>query len=277
MSDPFGALTTQRKGDIGFFDGVQWQTSTSAATDSFMAQPAHKIQLLDGNLGTPISTTGATFKVSRTEMFAVAPPFDPQYNGAIFASTYSQTGNKAQPTAIGGVGYGYAEGSALITSGFFSSQQVSGANVGGNYGGALGVYAAALSTLDHGAIQGIEVSVYNGTTLDGDPAVGAQAGIDLVVGGAKRFANGYQVRAGAGGGDTMFKALADTGDWLTGISLKDATLTGTTPNYIEMLANWSLSTNSGNVLYVVQSLFLLHCEYRYFRHRCYQPSTRCPT
>ncbi len=185
MTDPFGALATQRKGDLGIFNGAQWYTSSQRGVDTVGAINPIGPYIADGTATTPVTTQGASMKITRTEKFDPAPPnpVSSQYNAALLLQTNSLAGNKAQPVVLGINSVGYSE-DGLFNLGYdMQIRQNSGALVAGGYGGAMAGYANVHSYFNHGGIFGYGTDCYNSQGIDGTSASGAQAAFDISLGG----------------------------------------------------------------------------------------------
>jgi hypothetical protein len=167
------------------FNNLKVLTLTVKGTDPLSAIDGLILNINHYDGVTPISAEGATVKISRYELFTVASanPVSSQYNAALLVETASGTGNKNQPVALGINSIGYSEG-GLFNLGFdIQVQQNSGANVGGNYGGAMAGYANVHGYFDHGGIFGYGTDCYNGQGIDGTSASGGQAAFDISLGG----------------------------------------------------------------------------------------------
>ncbi len=247
MTDPYGALATQRKGDMGYFNGSQWTPSSNGHSDPFGSVPATGVQFFFGTLAAPISTPGASFKVVRVEKFdTTVGTFQPDGNAAIYGATYSQPGNKGQPNAIGGITYGYAEGGAYLIGGFFNSQHTVGANVGGQYGGSLGVYIGSESFVDHAAMQGLAMDVRNQSTLDGNDD-GHMTGIDMSLGGAGGHSSTVTVTSATPAVVTW------TASGLTTLDIVRFTASGSLPTGISANTDYWVTTVTANTFKISTS------------------------
>lgn len=72
MGDPFGALATQRRGDIPVFDGVQWQVSSngqlaSSTVPGWFFVNAAQGNIFDGSAAVPVTAERPSFQVVRWE------------------------------------------------------------------------------------------------------------------------------------------------------------------------------------------------------------------
>ncbi len=155
MSDPFGALATQRKGDVGIFDGAQYRPSSSPyafdltalmgkatlrSSDSATAivtggipgvnnNEARRLTILDGSVTHPVTDNYPTAYVSREQAWDGRPVYN---NATAFQAVAEARG------AVNGYGqiqaiYGWAannlsdcdaaavQGTAFIMTGALSS------------------------------------------------------------------------------------------------------------------------------------------------------------
>ncbi len=169
MSDPFGALATQRIGDVGVHIGQgSWagssQQSNVTATfgtgtpDSALVPVNASItQINDGTATKPQTKYQPSFRVSRIENISTTTHANyPMYAAAIAGHVESLTGNKNQPVAVCGFTYGYAENNAFVLGGYFQGDHKAGTG-----GGGMGVTAQGSTTVVGSAAQSFAGVVQN--------------------------------------------------------------------------------------------------------------------
>ncbi len=174
MSDPFGALAMQARGDTGIHDGAQYRESSRLdgsfpakygnGTDTFFAASARMLEVTDGSATKGVSTQHPTVKIMRYEHFTGTPinAVDPQYNAAFVAGVDSLSGNLLQPTGVYGSSFGYAV-NGNYTVGVYGN----GVLTGGATGGAMGVYGRAVNFVATGSAVsfGGECAVFIGANV----------------------------------------------------------------------------------------------------------------
>ncbi len=146
MSDPFGALAMQRKGDFGYFDGTQWRSSfaSNSAPLTGSGVSSGTVMLVEGSAGSPVKTQGVTLFVSRDAKVDGAG----DNNAAISGNNRNNGSN--QPVAVQGYAQNTGSGDACAfygrsttttgrAYGYFVVAGFTGTGGGGTFPGALGL------------------------------------------------------------------------------------------------------------------------------------------
>ncbi len=225
MSDPFGALATQRIGDLGVhigqgsWAGTSQQSSVTAvigtgADTAISPNPAYPngklIQFYDGTASNPATHETPSVKIFRTEKItSPSHNLDPGYSAALSVQVRSMSGNKNQPQAIWGQASGYAESpSAGIVNfnigGYFVGIHESGpvgTPGGANTGGANATFGVATTSIVGGRAWVYASLCYNNTGGNGTSAQADFACVDAVydASGNNYGGNAFQVRSAQGG------------------------------------------------------------------------------
>ncbi len=188
MSDPYGALAMQRKGDVGFFDGSQWQptsygmnvdpitkktTLKHSSTDTNDPNSATRaavtggtvLTINEGSVAHPVTTQGAALYVSRYANMSTAG----DSNAAIFASSYNN--GTTQPVGV----------YALVTQDGAGDSVGFYANVHNNTGShaAFGFFCDVMATVAGGGAIAMETSTSNSTGANVAYTAGAILAFDL--------------------------------------------------------------------------------------------------
>ncbi len=148
MSDPYGALALQRKGDLGVFDGTQWAASTQAGTNfaghmgkgdsihdstNTAMHNGGILYIEDGTATHPITALRPTVTINRAEAI---PGANDGNRGALFALTRAN-GDTFQAASYGVTGYcdQIGIGDAVGTQGIatLSSSSASGQTAYGGF------------------------------------------------------------------------------------------------------------------------------------------------
>ncbi len=257
MSDPFGALATQRRSDSPYFDGTQWAPSSAGGVDFRGGPMGTKSSWADGTSTAPVRVAQPTFKIVRTELIGagVSPnPVDPLHNAALYVNVGSLVGNKVQPTAGAFEAQGYAEGDLFVLGLSTVANHTSGALSGGLWGGAGGIFAAANTTVVGGGSQAFLGEVGNSTGAD-VPWVNTgsvMAGMDMAYDspGANYGGAGVQLRAVNGKFDVGFATCEGSiQSWDIRLRTGAKVLMGT----VNSSSFYEMDYNSGNAAILFQT------------------------
>ncbi len=223
MSDPFGALATQRKGDTGVFDGTQYIPTSQilplhpVATvigggiqANYANYRARLLDVTDGSDTSPITTNPRpTVLIRRVEsaISAIGNPFNSLENAALLVSSIGFTGSQMQTTGI--TAYAW-QINAAYDSVAVSGLTTSGIHQAGTGGVATGAYFQAENTWQttgSGYAIGAEIRAINSTTFRAA----------YVTSGASRQQGIWLNGQGSGGGAGISIGVVDASTWEVGL------------------------------------------------------------
>ncbi len=150
MTDPYGALAMQRRGDLGYFDGSAWRSSNQGQAIA-PGSGSGTIILSEGSSTTPVtSNKNSTLMVTRYSAMTAA---DSANAGAIFAMNIDN-GTLTQAVGVHAEAEQIGSGDACASLNFATIS--AGAHVAsGHYPVAYGVFGDAINNFPGGDVNGM--------------------------------------------------------------------------------------------------------------------------